>query len=110
MFNVQGSTNRFYLFMKTIDSIKVLLFLELLNVIVIGAIVQIFKIRENPKTSLCQILHQTFQYCRPPEDHSSAVGKEVKGKNHMYYQVLIDARDCPHIVGHDNAEKRTEMG
>lgn len=24
--------------------------------------------------------------------------KEVKGKTHTYYQVLIDARDCPHIV------------
>ncbi|GFR81750.1 polymerase delta-interacting protein [Elysia marginata] len=34
---------------------------------------------------------------KPLEDHNSAVGKEVKGKNHMYYQVLIDARDCPHI-------------
>lgn len=24
--------------------------------------------------------------------------KEVKGKMHTYYQVLIDTRDCPHIV------------
>ncbi|XP_078468146.1 polymerase delta-interacting protein 2 isoform X1 [Lampetra planeri] len=24
-------------------------------------------------------------------------GKEMKGKTHTYYQVLIDARDCPHI-------------
>ncbi|BFZ18893.1 hypothetical protein BsWGS_21932 [Bradybaena similaris] len=31
------------------------------------------------------------------DDQTTAVGKEVKGKNHMYYQVLIDARDCPHI-------------
>jgi len=31
------------------------------------------------------------------DDHTSSVGKEVKGRNHMYYQVLIDARDCPHI-------------
>lgn len=22
----------------------------------------------------------------------------MKGKTHTYYQVLIDARDCPHIV------------
>ena len=42
--------------------------------------------------------------CRPPEpipDDAvafSQVGKEVKGKAHTYYQVLIDARDCPYIV------------
>lgn len=30
-----------------------------------------------------------------PAGHGS---KEVKGKTHTYYQVLIDARDCPHIV------------
>lgn len=29
---------------------------------------------------------------------SNQVGREVKGKNHTYYQVLIDSRDCPHIV------------
>ncbi|XP_046657907.1 polymerase delta-interacting protein 2-like [Daphnia pulicaria] len=28
---------------------------------------------------------------------SNQVGREVKGKNHTYYQVLIDSRDCPHI-------------
>lgn len=27
--------------------------------------------------------------------------KEVKGKTHTYYQVLIDARDCPHIVSNE---------
>ena len=26
------------------------------------------------------------------------IGREVKGRNHTYYQVLIDSRDCPHIV------------
>ncbi|XP_067649270.1 polymerase delta-interacting protein 2-like [Haliotis asinina] len=31
------------------------------------------------------------------DDNTTAIGKEVKGKNHLYYQVLIDARDCPHI-------------
>lgn len=25
------------------------------------------------------------------------IGREVKGRNHTYYQVLIDSRDCPHI-------------
>ena len=29
---------------------------------------------------------------------SSESGKEVKGKVHTFYQVLIDARDCPYIV------------
>lgn len=27
------------------------------------------------------------------------VGKEVKGRTHTFYQVLIDSRDCPYIVG-----------
>lgn len=35
-------------------------------------------------------------------DDSSAgynhVGKEVKGHTHIYYQVLIDSRDCPFVV------------
>lgn len=26
------------------------------------------------------------------------VGKEVKGRTHTFYQVLIDSRDCPYIV------------
>lgn len=33
----------------------------------------------------------------PPGAHGS---KEVKGKTHTYYQVLIDTRDCPHIVSY----------
>ena len=34
-----------------------------------------------------------------PEPPGGAHGsKEVKGKTHTYYQVLIDTRDCPHIV------------
>eukprot|EP00058_Branchiostoma_floridae_P026777 XP_002612268.1 hypothetical protein BRAFLDRAFT_246688 [Branchiostoma floridae] len=28
----------------------------------------------------------------------TTAGKEVKGKTHTYYQVLIDSRDCPYIV------------
>ncbi|XP_064612065.1 polymerase delta-interacting protein 2-like [Liolophura sinensis] len=31
------------------------------------------------------------------DDHATVVGKEVKGKTHTYYQVLIDGRDCPYI-------------
>nr|CAG4645575.1 EOG090X07J3 [Lynceus sp. MCZ IZ 141354] len=30
-------------------------------------------------------------------DGYNPVGKEVKGKTHTYYQVLIDSRDCPFI-------------
>jgi len=26
--------------------------------------------------------------------------KEVKGRMHTYYQVLLDTRDMPHIVSH----------
>lgn len=29
---------------------------------------------------------------------TSHVGKEVKGRTHTFYQVLIDSRDCPFIV------------
>lgn len=44
--------------------------------------------------------HSCFVCCccskrEPPGAHGS---KEVKGKTHTYYQVLIDTRDCPHIV------------
>lgn len=35
---------------------------------------------------------------RALDEQAMSVGKEVKGRNHLYYQVLIDARDCPHIV------------
>ena len=32
------------------------------------------------------------------EETSSSINKEVKGRTHTYYQVLIDSRDVPHIV------------
>jgi hypothetical protein len=32
--------------------------------------------------------------------------REVKGRTHTYYQVLIDARDCPYIVKKINAGNR----
>ncbi|KTG03308.1 hypothetical protein cypCar_00016521 [Cyprinus carpio] len=34
-------------------------------------------------------------------DSTGHGSKEVKGKMHTYYQVLIDTRDCPHIVSLD---------
>lgn len=41
--------------------------------------------------------------CQEPPAETSAdslsnVGKEVKGKTHTFYQVLIDTRDAPYIV------------
>lgn len=32
------------------------------------------------------------------EDPHPGVGKEVRGRTHTFYQVLIDQRDCPYIV------------
>ncbi|XP_023661040.1 polymerase delta-interacting protein 2 isoform X1 [Paramormyrops kingsleyae] len=40
----------------------------------------------------------------PPGTHGS---KEVKGKTHTYYQVLIDTRDCPHISQRSQTEAVT---
>ncbi|XP_056636524.1 polymerase delta-interacting protein 2 [Diorhabda carinulata] len=31
------------------------------------------------------------------DDASQSVGKEVRGRTHTFYQVLIDQRDCPYI-------------
>lgn len=42
-----------------------------------------------------------------PAGHGS---KEVKGKTHTYYQVLIDARDCPHIVSKQDGWAWGSMG
>lgn len=36
-------------------------------------------------------------------DSLSSVGKEVKGRTHTFYQVLIDTRDAPYIVSTDLA-------
>lgn len=42
-----------------------------------------------------------FLFSRPTEKIDGMpldTNKEVKGKTHVYYQVLIDSRDCPFIV------------
>ncbi|XP_050410032.1 polymerase delta-interacting protein 2 [Patella vulgata] len=31
------------------------------------------------------------------DEQTTSIGKEVKGKNHLHYQVLMDSRDSPHI-------------
>lgn len=35
---------------------------------------------------------------RKDNNNFNSVGKEVKGRTHTFYQVLIDQRDCPYIV------------
>ena len=37
-------------------------------------------------------------FFRDKDGNFNGVGKEVKGKTHTFYQVLIDQRDCPFIV------------
>lgn len=36
----------------------------------------------------------------------SSNNKEVKGKVHTFYQVLIDSRDCPYIVSFSSANNK----
>ncbi|MCL4134200.1 UNVERIFIED_CONTAM: hypothetical protein GTU68_034321, partial [Idotea baltica] len=38
------------------------------------------------------------------------VGKEVRGRSHTFYQVLIDVRDCPFIVSRAQTEAVTFLG
>lgn len=49
------------------------------------------------ETCITFVSLSSFSKPEPPGAHGS---KEVKGKTHTYYQVLIDTRDCPHIVSH----------
>ncbi|XP_039682338.1 polymerase delta-interacting protein 2 isoform X2 [Perca fluviatilis] len=42
-----------------------------------------------------------------PEPAGAHGSKEVKGKTHTYYQVLIDTRDCPHISQRSQTEAVT---
>lgn len=46
-------------------------------------------------------LRLIFRFSSCPIEQRTLSGhgsRSVKGKTHTYYQVLIDARDCPHIV------------
>ena len=45
-------------------------------------------------------MHTWICVSRPLDEsmNYNQVGKEVKGRAHTYYQVLIDSRDCPYIV------------
>ncbi|TSL28158.1 polymerase delta-interacting protein 2 [Bagarius yarrelli] len=42
-----------------------------------------------------------------PETSGAHGSKEVQGKTHTYYQVLIDTRDCPHISQRSQTEAVT---
>jgi len=43
-------------------------------------------------------------------DSSGGLGKEVKGRTHTYYQVLIDGRDSPYITHRAQTESVTFLG
>ena len=47
---------------------------------------------------LARVYDREVQSKRDATDSNANVGKEVKGKTHCFYQVLIDSRDCPFIV------------
>uniref|UniRef100_A0A8C9VKW1 Polymerase delta-interacting protein 2 n=1 Tax=Scleropages formosus TaxID=113540 RepID=A0A8C9VKW1_SCLFO len=49
----------------------------------------------------------TFSDSNNPESPGAHDSKEVKGKTHTYYQVLIDTRDCPHISQRSQTEAVT---
>ncbi|XP_048468274.1 polymerase delta-interacting protein 2 [Rhincodon typus] len=44
------------------------------------------------------------------ENSGTQGSKEVKGKTHTYYQVLIDTRDCPHIVSVSTTHQQSGTG
>jgi len=46
----------------------------------------------------------------PPPGPGGGLGKEVKGRTHTYYQVLIDGRDCPYITHRAQTESVTFLG
>lgn len=41
------------------------------------------------------------QHKEGDDEPATGVGKEVRGRTHTFYQVLIDQRDCPYIVSVD---------
>merc|ERR1719320_29215 len=45
-----------------------------------------------------------------PNMAAGGVGKEVKGRTHTYYQVLIDGRDSPYITHRAQTESVTFLG
>uniref|UniRef100_A0A8C5RCU3 DNA polymerase delta interacting protein 2 n=1 Tax=Laticauda laticaudata TaxID=8630 RepID=A0A8C5RCU3_LATLA len=53
------------------------------------------------------VRNQPGPSCSRSESAAGHGSKEVKGKTHTYYQVLIDARDCPHISQRSQTEAVT---
>lgn len=47
---------------------------------------------------LARVYDREIQSKRDTSDSNGNVNKDVKGKTHTFYQVLIDSRDCPYIV------------
>lgn len=46
----------------------------------------------------CYIDNLYLSYRKDNSNFNNVGEKEVKGRPHMFYQVLIDQRDCPFIV------------
>lgn len=46
---------------------------------------------------LARVYDRDMPHQRDNDDESAAVNKEVRGRTHTFYQVLIDQRDCPYI-------------
>jgi len=49
-------------------------------------------------------------FSNAPNMAAGGVGKEVKGRTHTYYQVLIDGRDSPYITHRAQTESVTFLG
>lgn len=56
------------------------------------------KINETPKVVETPTPTTTTTATTNGNGATNNVGKEVKGRTHTFYQVLIDSRDCPYIV------------
>lgn len=51
---------------------------------------------------LARVYDRDLPHYKEGDEEPSAVGKEVRGRTHTFYQVLIDQRDCPYIVSFFN--------
>ena len=59
---------------------------------------------------LFSLLELNMLFISGASPSSNSGGKEVKGKMHTYYQVLIDSRDCPYITHKTQTESVTFLG
>jgi hypothetical protein len=73
---------------------------QLLEVVLIGIfILQCWSCILNYLVNLFLVLNVSNFVYSQDDANFNHVGKEVKGRTHTFYQVLIDSRDCPYIVG-----------